>query len=147
MHQRGLVAPDGKAADPPADVVGTIQDLLSSAAKRIDEHRFEDALAAYEEVLAMDRLNQHAKKGLIAVMEARSREKALRKVPLDKVPVLSVGLAELTSQNFDPQEGFVLSRINGEWDVRSILKLCPMGEEAALLIFARLLERKVIRMQ
>jgi hypothetical protein len=56
-------------------------------------------------------------------------------------------MAELTRQNFDAQEGFVLSRVNGEWDVRSILKLCPMGEEQALLIFSRLLERKVIRLQ
>ena len=30
--------------------------------------------------------------------------------------------------------------------MQSILKLCPMGEEAALLIFARLLERKVIEL-
>jgi hypothetical protein len=53
-------------------------------------------------------------------------------------------MATLTKENFDPQEGFVLSRLNGQWDVRSILKLCPMAEEDALLIFARLLERKVI---
>ena len=39
------------------------------------------------------------------------------------------------------------SRVNGEWDVQSILKLCPMGEDEALLIFARLLERKLIRLQ
>ena len=50
-------------------------------------------------------------------------------------------------ENFDPNEGFVISRVNGQWDVQSILKLCPMGEEEALLIFARLLERKVIAMQ
>jgi hypothetical protein len=53
-------------------------------------------------------------------------------------------LPTLTRENFDSQEGFVLSRVNGEWDVQSILKLCPMAEEDALLIFARLLERKVI---
>jgi hypothetical protein len=57
-----------------------------------------------------------------------------------------VSLAELTRQNFDPQEGFVISRVNGEWDVQSILKLCPMSEEDALLIFSRLLERKVIEL-
>ena len=28
--------------------------------------------------------------------------------------------------------------MNGQWDVQSILKLCPMGEEDTLLIFARL---------
>ena len=32
----------------------------------------------------------------------------------------------------------------GEWDVRSILKICPMSEESALLIFARLASRGII---
>jgi hypothetical protein len=50
----------------------------------------------------------------------------------------------LSREKFDSQEGFVLSRVNGQWDVRSILKLCPMSEEDALVIFLRLLERKVI---
>ena len=40
-----------------------------------------------------------------------------------------MALADLTRENIDPQEGFVLSRVNGQWDVRSILKLCPMSEE------------------
>jgi hypothetical protein len=31
--------------------------------------------------------------------------------------------------------------------VQSILKLCPMGEEEAMLIFARLLDRKLIRLE
>ncbi len=50
----------------------------------------------------------------------------------------------LAQQRFSPEEGFVLSRVNGQWDVRSILKLCPMPEEDALLIFSRLIERQVI---
>ncbi|HEU0093941.1 MAG TPA: hypothetical protein VFS78_17645, partial [Vicinamibacteria bacterium] len=71
---------------------------------------------------------------------------AVKKVPLDKVPRLTMVMASLTRQNFDPQEGFVLSRVNGMWDVGSILKLCPMNESDVLLIFARLLERKVIEL-
>jgi len=65
-------------------------------------------------------------------------------VPLDKVPIMSMDMAHLTRENFDPQEGFVLSRINGEWNVRAILKLCPLPEDQALAIFARLMEQKVI---
>jgi hypothetical protein len=53
----------------------------------------------------------------------------------------------LAQQQFDPQEGFVLSRINGSWDVRSLLKLCPIPEEEVLLIFSRLLERQVIALR
>jgi hypothetical protein len=98
-------------------------------------------------VLALDHLNQDAKKGLISVGEARKKDRILRTVPLDTVPVLKMDVLSLTRQNFDAREGFVLSRVNGEWDVRSILKLCPMAEEDALLIFARLLERKVIELR
>ena len=50
----------------------------------------------------------------------------------------------MTKLSFSPHEGFVLSRVNGQWDVQSILKLCPMGEDEAMLIFARLLDRKLI---
>jgi hypothetical protein len=148
LHGRGLVQVDRSEEDPwGADPVGAIQDLLRVAEQRLLEKRFDQALEAYEQVLLFDRLNQNAKKGLIAVIEARDKERAVRSVPLDKVPALAVTMVELTKENFDPQEGFVLSRVNGQWDVRSILKLCPMAEDDALLIFARLLRRRVIELR
>jgi hypothetical protein len=126
--------------------VGAIQGLLALAYNRLHERRYESALKAYEEVLSLDRLNQHAKKGLIAAIEARKRDRQQRQVPRDRVPRVAVDFQTLTREKLDPQEGFVLSRVNGEWDVQSILKLCPMGEEEALMIFARLLDRNLIEM-
>ena len=41
----------------------------------------------------------------------------------------------------------MLSRINGSWDVQSILKLCPLPEDDTLSIFARLLDRQVIELR
>jgi hypothetical protein len=130
-----------------SDPVGMIQTLLEGAAMRLKEGRFDMAFEAYERVLMLDGVNQAAKKGLLAVGEARQRAKAAQSVPLDKVPVLRVAAVTLAQQQFDPQEGFVLSRVNGEWDVRSILKLCPLPEEETLLIFGRLLDRQVIALQ
>jgi hypothetical protein len=145
LLHRGIIAVDQTPeAMPVADTVGAIRDLLALAYQRLQEKRYDAALKAYENVLNLDRLNQHAKKGLMSVAEARSRDRARRAVALDKVPVLKISLQDLTGQNFDPQEGFLLSRINGEWDVQSILKICPMAEEDALLIFSRLLDRNVI---
>jgi hypothetical protein len=147
LHARGLVAVgEVREETTPPDPVGAIQALLSLAYQRLQEKRYDAALKAYEDVLSLDRLNQHAKKGLLAAIEARQREKAVKTIPLDKVPRLAVDLVALTRENFDPHEGFVLSRVNGLWDVRSILKLCPMAEEDALLIFARLLQRRVIEL-
>ena len=147
LYNRGLLAVDRVKEEPPDDAVGSIQDLLSAARKRMTERRWDAALQAFEKVLALDHLNQEAKKGLIAVGEGRRKDRILRTVPLDNVPVLKMDVIALTRQDFDAREGFVLSRVNGEWDVRSILKLCPMAEEDALLIFARLLERKVIELR
>ncbi len=148
LHGRGLlkVAQAPAAAGVDHDPIGTIQALLAEGYKRLSEKRYELALEAYERVLTLDRLNQNAKKGLVAAIEARDRERSVKRVPLDKVPRLTMDMASLTRQNFDPQEGFVLSRVNGMWDVGSILKLCPLNESDVLLIFARLLERKVIEL-
>jgi hypothetical protein len=144
----GLLAVDGvEAGAPEADPVGIITTLLEGAGMRLKEGRFDAALEAYEKVLALDGVNQAAKKGLVAVMEGRQRAKAARKIPLDKVPALCLTTIALSQRRFDPQEGFVLSRINGQWDVRSLLKVCPMPEEDVLLILSRLLEREVIELK
>jgi len=146
LHSRGLVGvdqvrPDSQASDP----VATIQTLLTLAYQRLQEKRYDAALKAYEDVLAIDRLNKNAHRGIAAATEARQREHHVTVVPRDKVPYLAIDLLALTRQSLDPQEAFVLSRVNGDWDVQSILKVCPMGEEETLLIFARLLERGLIR--
>ena len=144
---RDLITIESTGEPDAGDTVGEIRDLLARAYEKLQARQYDDALRAYEDVLARDRLNQHAKKGLIAVAQSRDRARAVRNIPLSKVPVLTMDLVSLTRQNFDPQEGFVLSRVNGQWDVQSILKLCPMSEEDALLIFARLLERNVIELR
>ena len=142
--QGALTVGEARQEADAADPVGTIWSLLRQAAQSFKDQRWDGALEAYERVLTLDRLNQEAKKGLVAVTEARAKSRLTRKVPLDRIPVLKMASVALSQEKFDAQEGFVLSRINGQWDVRSILKLCPMSEEDALLIFARLVERKVI---
>jgi hypothetical protein len=144
LHARGHVVVDvAVPASAPADPVAAIQALLAHACRRVNEGRLQAARDAYEDVLSLDRLNQHAKKGLAALAAGREQPPRLD-VPRDRVPVVAVDFATLTRQNLDPLEGFVLSRVNGEWDVQSILKLCPIPEEEALAIFSRLIERGLI---
>ena len=60
------------------------------------------------------------------------------------VPELRVAPNDLTTQQIDPQEGFVLSRINGSWDIQSILSICPFREADCLRMIKKLMERGVI---
>ncbi len=145
MHNRGLIAVEEPGI--PADSVETLNRInsqLDTGRRAVEGGDFDTALKNYEGVLKLDPLNQHAKKGLVVSIEGRGRTRSLRLVPRNKVPRLLLSLTELTKERFDPREGFVLSRVNGQWDVQSILKICPMPEDEAMLIFSRLVERKVI---
>lgn len=148
LCDRGLLAVDHVADEASVtDSASAIVELLKVAAALLQESKFDAAFEAYENVLSIDSLNQEAKKGLLAAAEARKKARLLRRIDLEKVPELSVAAKGLATLKFDSHEGFVLSRINGEWDVRSILKLCPLPEDDILLIFARLLDRKVITLR
>jgi hypothetical protein len=60
------------------------------------------------------------------------------------VPELRISPAELTNEQIDPQEGFVLSRINGSWDIQAILSICPFREADCLRMIKKLRDRGVI---
>ena len=61
------------------------------------------------------------------------------------VPQLRISPGNLTDLQIGPQEGFVLSRINGSWDIQSILSICPFREADCLRMLKSLMERGVIK--
>ncbi len=78
------------------------------------------------------------------------KEAAIRKaiaeggVRPDCVPVLESTFDELKALRFSPGEGFILSRINGKSDIRSMAKISPLSELDALLVFWKLAKEKHI---
>jgi hypothetical protein len=61
-----------------------------------------------------------------------------------KVPKVARSFEEITQMNFTPNEGFILSRINGQWDIGSLIKISPIRETDALLIFHKLWKDGII---
>jgi len=59
-------------------------------------------------------------------------------VRYEKVPVLETTLDDLRAMSFSPEEGFILSRINGTSDIASIVKISPLSEVDSLLVFWKL---------
>jgi hypothetical protein len=66
-------------------------------------------------------------------------------VPLDGVPRLAVDFSTVTQLELSPEEGYLLSRINGSWDVKSIVRLFPQGQAKALEILSQLEAKGLIR--
>lgn len=63
-----------------------------------------------------------------------------------KVPRVARSFEEITTMNFTPNEGFILSRINGQWDIGSLIKISPIRETDALLIFHKLWKDGIIKL-
>jgi len=61
-----------------------------------------------------------------------------------KVPRVAKTIEEITTMNFTPNEGFILSRINGTWDIGSLVKISPIREPDAMLIFHKLWKDGII---
>ncbi len=61
-----------------------------------------------------------------------------------KVPRMAKSFEEIATMNFSPNEGFLLSRINGAWDIGSLIKISPIRETDAILIFHKLWKDGII---
>ncbi len=138
-----------QVAEIPEDIpfeqqVEVLRERLREGVVCYNAGQYPEALSAFEEALELDSQNKYAHLFVLKIKRIMEDAQATTHIPLEKVPALKRPLENLERMPLDPQEGFVLSRINGEWDVRSILKICPMSEQDVLLIFKRLAEDDVI---
>jgi hypothetical protein len=66
--------------------------------------------------------------------------------PREAVPELAKPIEELTSEALRPEEYFLLSRLDGRWNVGEIVEIAPMREVEAVRVIRRLLRRGLIRL-
>ncbi len=126
-----------------ADELG---DALTRANRMMTAGEIEGALdilnALYRESPADDALRR-----LTAEAEAAFVEKAYRHyLPANQVPILTRPADSLSSERLTPEEFFLLSRIDGTWDVRSIIQVAPFREVDALRTLKRMREIGMIEL-
>ncbi len=116
----------------------TGETLLAAGKKYLDEHDYEHALRHLRAARSLDPENQdihealtHGEKSIRQAIESSG-------VSLTSIPSLAISFDQLTSAKISPQEGFMLTRLNGTYDIQSILKITPMPQLDALLVFWKL---------
>jgi hypothetical protein len=122
----------------------TIPTLLKAARNHLTKGDAESALCTIQNILEKEPKNAQARNLLSAAEEALIQQMYVAPLLPAGVPKLLMSEEGLTSQSLAPQEAFVLSRINGEWDVKSILSVCPFREVDSLQMIKTLLERGII---
>jgi uncharacterized protein DUF4388 len=127
---------------------GNVEDEVDHFLQRGRARLKEDPQGAYRMFKVASDLDPSDGRATEAIREAeREIKTALQNdgVTGEKVPEIAVPVADLTGLAFSPHEGFVLSRINGQWDVKSIMQISPMKELDVMIIFQTFLRDGVIR--
>ncbi|HEX2268769.1 MAG TPA: DUF4388 domain-containing protein [Pyrinomonadaceae bacterium] len=125
------------------DLPESVTEMIWSAKRKLDEDP-EAAMVTVQKALQQQPNNSEAQALLLAAEEKYVKHVYANDLSPHAVPQLLVAPSDLTGQQIDPQEGFVLSRINGSWDIQSILSICPFREADCLRMIRDLLKRGII---
>ena len=107
-----------------------------------------DVLAAYQRLSEIrDKYSDHRGVAEHAGVVEHKIAEAVTNLDMADSAVLELAIpsSELTSLSCSPQEGFLLSRINGAYSLREVLKMIPGSELENKLLLHDLLERGVLR--
>ncbi len=115
-------------------------ELVIQAKKLISHKEFEKGLRHLRAARSLEPDSKSVLQAMEKGEEIVAAQMELAGISLDSVPTLTRTMQELTKLQLSPQEGFILTRVNGSYDIRSIVKISPMPQIDALMVFYRLLE-------
>lgn len=121
-----------------------LAELLAGARVQLRKGDAESALATIQGILEKQPKNSEARALLPQAEEALIEQLYTSPLLPNAVPKLMIPADTLNQQHLEPQEGFLLSRINDEWDIKSILSICPFREVDSLRMIKNLLDRRII---
>lgn len=124
-----------------SDEVASLLSRAQQALKSKDYEKTQRLLKAAENLDPNQPRVRSAIKGAEAVILADLHGQGLNE---SRVPRIAKPVSEITQMNFTPNEGFILSRINGQWNIGSLMKISPIRESDAMLIFYKLWKDEII---
>lgn len=140
----GEAAPAPEAGNTATNLPEATDELMWIARRELKEDNVDEALSVLHQVLQREPKNEDAQTLLTEAEERFVKKVYASNFSPQSIPTILVQPDSLTHEEISPQEGFVLSRINGVWDVESILSICPFREADSLRMMKTLLDKKII---
>jgi len=118
--------------------------LIERGLELMEKRKPREAIAVLREVQRLDPQNSSIDKYIEEAEKALVEEIYAGPITPPKIPFFLVPEASLTRYNLTHEEGFLASRINGSWDLKSIVMLSPLREVEILQIVEKLLKMGLI---
>jgi hypothetical protein len=131
---------------PVPEVISPAQ-LFNKGLELMQSHRYAEAVTAFQEVIRLDPQNTWASEQIEKAEKAICQEYYRTTIPAAKTPFYLIPESALTRYNLTHEEGFVASRINGTWDVKSIVMLSPLREIEILQVLDKLRKMELIALK
>lgn len=147
MYRMGLlevvdVPPPAK----PSEVVleEQVRSLSNNGLKQFNAGEFEAAIETFKQVQLIQPGHALARSMVAKAYKEIKATLVTDEFSIEHIPFLQSSLDTLNELSFTPQENYVLSRVNGSTSVQSIIRISPIQEIQALLIFKKLSKEGLI---
>jgi tetratricopeptide (TPR) repeat protein len=142
LYEKGIVEVR-EVPQPVAEKISPAK-LFNRGLELMQTEQYQEAIAAFQEVIRLDPQNSWASEQIDQAERAMCQEYYRSTVPAAKIPYFLIPESSLGRYSLSHEEGFVASRINGTWNVKSIVMLSPLREIEILQVLAKLLKMQVI---
>jgi len=131
----------------PTNRKDAIREMLNHIEHLMSSGRLNDAEIAVVKLEKMAAQNPEVLRLKEQIKEKRLETTAKQMINPDAIPNLKMEVDKLTKMDLSPEQGFIVSRINGVWDVKSIVKISPFGETVCLKILKKFIDDGVITLK
>jgi hypothetical protein len=131
---------------PPAEPESPAK-LFNKGLDLMQSHQYQNAISVFQEVIRLDPQNAWASEQIEQAEQALCQDYYRGSIPAGKIPYFLIPETSLTRYNLTHEEGFIASRINGTWDIKSIVMLSPLRELEILQVIDKLLKMQLITLK
>jgi len=146
LYDTGLIYVKKVLAAAPVPVVDPSQ-VFNRGLDLMRGRKYREAISVFQEVLRHDPQNAQADQKIEEAERAICDEIYQASLQPSRIPCFAVPESSITRYNLTHEEGFVASRINGSWDVKSIVMLSPLREIEILQVLEKLLKMGLITLK
>lgn len=145
LYEKGIVRIEGEKGCPEEESRAVFnQRLLDEARRALDEGHYKEAMNLYAYARKARPEDPDIQEGLRIAREGFLEEYFTEVLPLGTHLVLSIPMDRLLNEDLTPHEGYLASRLTGDWDIEGVVKVSPLPRNEALEAIRRLHEKGLV---